>query len=849
MDFSGKLCIFAVDMKKMRRIYTLFICLLAAVALGAQPLCQVVQYDEEDGVASSHVTQLAQDEKGFMWFATWNGLCRYDGYDFQTFKPRVGDGCHMTTDRIRNISLLPEGRILCQTDEGSFMFELSNYRFRDLTSEEQDMTQEWTDKYRQSRSLKNREYYEWKDAHQTLWRLYHDGRLTYMQDGQEVSYPLERQFNTLTFATTDNRGNLWVLDYSSIYKFCTDRQRTQRLDIVPKAEVKCLFSDQEGRYWVTTKDDEAVRIFGDGSTDHSRLATTDRENRPLYLGSDGRLHQQYTRFGAAVYCIHQSKDGTLWLGTKPQGIYRLQPTGAGSYKIAHFTDIPQKDVYHITEDRYGRLWVATLGGGIFYTSEPQSEKPTFKTPRHYPMKECPRARYFYMSGETMLVATSSGLLIAKILPDADKMQFLLHQREADRKESLSCSATMNVVQDQQGRLFVSTESGGVNQLMSNDLLAPQLTFQPLTTQLSPLTSDVVQSLATTEKGGLMVVGSHLLTIMDSTLHGRVMDASDFHADYRFSEAQPIALKDGQWLFGLMDGAFMMSEKEMLRETYSPKLVLTKIEVRGKKEEGRELWGAERLDTLTLEPQERNATIHFAALDFNGAERISYAFRLSDKDDWSYIGHDRSATLLDLKPGTYLMEIRSTNVDGEWLNNTRQLTIIVKPTFWEAWYGQLLLLLLIIGVVAIVVYTLLYIRRIKRQQRETLEKYLALLEEDHSQQPRTDSQEPTTTDPMLQRIIQFIEENIGNSDVGVGDMAEAAATSRSGLQRKLKQTMGVTPQELLSEARIKRACQLLRQTDRNISEVAYACGFNDPKYFSRCFKQSTGKTPKEYREES
>ncbi len=194
-----------------------------------------------------------------------------------------------------------------------------------------------------------------------------------------------------------------------------------------------------------------------------------------------------------------------------------------------------------------------------------------------------------------------------------------------------------------------------------------------------------------------------------------------------------------------------------------------------------------------------------------------------------------------------MEIRSTNVDGEWLDNTRQLTIIVKPTFWEAWYGQLLLLLLIFGVVAIVVYTLLYIRRIKRQQRETLEKYLALLEEDHSQQPRTDSQEPTTTDPMLQRIMQFIEENIGNSDVGVGDMAEAAATSRSGLQRKLKQTMGVTPQELLSEARIKRACQLLRQTDRNISEVAYACGFNDPKYFSRCFKQSTGKSPTEYRD--
>ena len=65
---------------------------------------------------------------------------------------------------------------------------------------------------------------------------------------------------------------------------------------------------------------------------------------------------------------------------------------------------------------------------------------------------------------------------------------------------------------------------------------------------------------------------------------------------------------------------------------------------------------------------------------------------------------------------------------------------------------------------------------------------------------------------------------------------AAATSRSGLQRKLKQAMGIMPQDLLREARIKHACQLLRQTDKTVAEVAYAYGFSDPKYFSRCFNQ-------------
>ena len=199
----------------------------------------------------------------------------------------------------------------------------------------------------------------------------------------------------------------------------------------------------------------------------------------------------------------------------------------------------------------------------------------------------------------------------------------------------------------------------------------------------------------------------------------------------------------------------------------------------------------------------------------------------------------------MEPGPYRLEIRSTNSDGEWQENQRVLTIIVEPTFWEAWYGQLLIVLLVVGAVTAVAYTLLYIRRIKRQHRETLEAYLALMENTAvSSAPSS----PVTSelDPMLKRVMQFIEEHISDSGVGVGDMAAAAAVSRSGLQRKLKQTMGITPQELLSEARIKRACQLLRQTDKPVAEIAYACGFNDPKYFSRCFKQSTGKTPSEYK---
>lgn len=809
---------------------------LTWLSASAQPLCRITRYDEADGVSSSHLTQLLQDEQGFMWFATWNGLCRYDGYEFQTFKPAVGDGCHMTTDRIRNITLLPDCLILCQVDEQNFMFDLRTYRFRDLSEQEQQQAQQMADKHRQSRSLIKNDY-SWTDSHQTQWTLHVNGRLSYRQSGETAAtdYPLDMPFRTQAFAIVDRQGNLWFIDYGSVYKLSTDIQRTKRLELTPQAEVKCLFSDRKGRYWVTTKDDKAVRVY-------------DSNDQLLgFLGADGRLHADYTRFGAAVYCMIQSADGTLWLGTKPDGLFRLRETAPGIFQTTHLDQLPHSDVYHILEDRYGRLWVATLGGGVCYTDQPQATQPRFSIPRQYPQEACPRARFLYVTdNDVLLIATSSGLLAAPLKQRIDDMTFILHQREPDRAESLSCSATMDVASDSRGRLFVSTESGGINLLMGNDLLAQQLSFRHLSQSFHVQPNDIVQSLSPLADGGMMAVGSHLITLLDSTGQGRVLDTRNFNADYRFSEAHPLPLGNDRWLFGLTDGAFFMTGKQMARQAYTPPLVLTRATVQG----GNSDWSIEQADTLTLQPHERNVTVHFAALDYDAPDRISYAFRLLPNKQWNYIGHDRSATLLDMKPGTYQLEIRSTNADGEWQANNRQLTIVVKPTFWESVWGRLLIVLLIAGTILSVVYTLLYIRRIKRQQHETLEKYLALIEQGHEvQTTKHEVRDETDEDPMLKRVMAYVEENIGNSDAGVGDMAAAAATSRSGLQRKLKQTMGITPQDLLREARIKHACQLLRLTDKTVAEVAYACGFTDPKYFSRCFRQSVGQSPTEYKNAS
>lgn len=825
----------------MIRRVTFHLLLFVAVSALAQPVCHVTKYDEDDGLAHSHVTQLLQDGNGFMWFSTWNGLCRFDGYEFQTFKPMPGDGCRMTTDRIRDIALTPDGQIICRVDDNDYYrFDTRTYRFHNLDSTACQEAATSILRYRQSRSLLGHNSpLTWTDAHGTEWTLTKDGRLMYRDKtkAEQVLLPTGIASQELSFACHDKQGNLWVLGSDGVYKLTTDVERTKPVTMPQPAQVKCLFHDRNGRYWITTRENMMVAVYSEA------------DDRLLgYLGSDGRLSVSPTSFRSPVYCMHQTADGTLWLGSKPDGLFRLRETRDGVFMMEHLSAMAAKDVYHIAEDRFGRLWIATFSGGICCSDNPQAGTPRFVTPQNYPATIGQRARYIHITKTgVLMVAATDGLIIGQLEKDLKKMRFHRHQREANRKESLSSGATMDILEDGRGRLFVSTESGGVNMIEDSDLTADVLHFKHLNTASHLLPSDVALSLTRTDGDGVMVVSNHLVSLLDSNGHLRVLDANYFGKEYRFSDAHPMKLGKGRWLFGLNDGAFITSSRQMTENRHAaPAVVLTGISVQG----GDNRWAAEPLDTLVLQPHERSLTVHFAAIDYSATSLIRYAFSLltaNDRDStaWNYIGHDRSATLLDLKPGTYQLLIRSTNADGQWTDNVRQLVVIVKPTFWESTSGRLLLALLILCIVGAVVATLLYIRHIKRKQHETLEAYLALMERKSADQ--TVSTPATgTADPMMQRVMTFIEQNISNSDATVGDMAEAAATSRSGLQRKVKQTMGITPQDLLREARIKRACQLLRTTDKTVAETAYACGFTDPKYFSRCFRQSVGLSPTEYK---
>lgn len=88
-------------MKKRLLLLFLFIWIISPTH--SQPLCNIEHYSIDDGLAQGVIMSIIQDQKGYMWFATWNGLNKFDGYSFQTFKANSGNDCPLDNNRIEYI--------------------------------------------------------------------------------------------------------------------------------------------------------------------------------------------------------------------------------------------------------------------------------------------------------------------------------------------------------------------------------------------------------------------------------------------------------------------------------------------------------------------------------------------------------------------------------------------------------------------------------------------------------------------------------------------------------------------------------------------------------------------------
>lgn len=753
-----------------------------------------VRLNEFDGLSHHHATSILQDASGMIWIGTWNGLNRYDGYEFVTFKSHSGDGSNVSVDRISDMRLLKGDRILCDVEEKAYIFKIADGTFHDL-------------------------HMGWKEAARKFGADVSDGQ-RHIQGKNNIS---------------------WEVDKLGVLMGYTKDPVAKMVPQVSATQTRCLFRDKNGIIWVSTKEDKTLRLYD------SRLKLLG------YMDKNGNIHSGYTPFGASVYTIFQDREGVMWLGSKPEGLFRLNASGRG-YKVEHLSKAPCKEVYDIKEDRWGRLWIASMDKGVFCIANPHDKECVL---RHEPLMVNGHAdasrsiRYLHFtSDDKLLIATTKGLFITSVTASApSSLTCQRHLREADREQSLSNSATMYILQGN-NRMFVSTEGGGINMFPLRDILARSLSFKHFDNVFE--STGYISSMFD-YKGLVWCVGTHEIIAMNPDDGSYVLYNNDIWDDkLLFSDAVPLDLGGGRWWFGLVDGSVVLDLDKLMMQRYVPPIVLTGVTI----EDGREEHAVSRSDTIMLGAHERNVRVSFAALDYINSDNVCYRFKLDDSG-WNDLEKNHTVTLLELSPGSHRLCLQSKSANGTWTKNTRCITIIVKPTVWETTAAKIVYVLLTLALLAAIFYTYNYIVRIRRERQETLRAYLDLLnarkEKPAGGQPLVRKPVETAStklseedEAMMRRVVDYVDANLEKSEISINDLADAAGMSVSSLNRKMKDLLGSTPKEFLRKARMDRACYLLLNTEQPIKEIAYACGFSDQNYFGKKFRSQYGVSPTDYR---
>lgn len=139
-----------------------------------------------------------------------------------------------------------------------------------------------------------------------------------------------------------------------------------------------------------------------------------------------------------------------------------------------------------------------------------------------------------------------------------------------------------------------------------------------------------------------------------------------------------------------------------------------------------------------------------------------------------------------------------------------------------------------------------------QQTETILKSQSELKEKYSKRFLVDPSKVTISsmdEELLTKAMKFIEENIDNPDYSVERFVSDMNVGRTILYQKINDIVGMSIKEFILNIRLKRSAYLLEHSEQTISEIAYQTGFNNPKYFSICFRKQFEMSPSEFRKQS
>lgn len=663
-----------------RLLFGLFLCV--AVCSGQPINLRFDHITSEHGLPQNTIHGIAKDKSGFMWFGTWSGLCRYDGYQFKIYRYDPSDPKSINNNRIHNLLTDEEQRLWIMTFDEQVLC-----RYNDLTDDfERIPIEQVPPDIRERIQRKNyhmNTVYRFRDRE---WRLNHEiNRLveTNLKTGENRRYVekpgIRGSLNDSyvsdvylddqdilwvgTYNNGINKANLNSLPFNTFYHIPSDPRS------IIDDHVRALCEDLNGDLWVGTRDRGITVIGRNGSYRHLRHNPAD----PHSLRSDQIR---------SIYCDSR---GHVWIGTK-EGLDRYHPqTG----RMTHYDllTVEVTPVYGMVEDRSGRMWFATWNG--IYSYVPGSDRLVHIDPTETLLQVHTWTIMEDRRGHIWVGTEGGGITILK-KSGSDHVEVERHivHRQADGS-GLSDNRVYALYEDRHGIVWIGT-GNGLNRLDPRTGAIQQFLVSPNglpNAMIAGIVEDDNGYLWVSHKAGISRIDKNTFTVRNYSLQ-------DGLQSNEFLEGAVLKSRySGKLYFGGNNGFNVFHPDSIITDERPPRIALTGLQILNKQVQvGREVNGRilltrpfHLMDTLRLDYRDKSIAIEFAALHFANPSRNRYAYMLEGFDeDWIYTdAAHRVATYSNLAPGRYLFKVRASNSDGVWNPEAKTLAIIVAPAFWES----------------------------------------------------------------------------------------------------------------------------------------------------------------------
>ncbi len=554
----------------------------------------------------------------------------------------------------------------------------------------------------------------------------------FLSSAMEISFsmPLPLDLNILSLFV-DSKERLWIGTFGDgLYMIDLDTNTTMHFvadKYDPKAihynDILSIYEDYTGTVWFGTDGaglsyyDEYLEKFNaitnnqvpnDIFVDVVRAITTD-DNGSIWIGTSGNglMHyfpntNSWTKFvtkgrnnnslpSNRIMSLFLDNDGDLWIGTQGGGLSILDKNGNfHNYLFQKESSLDAITIWDIFKDSKNRFWLATRERGLIQFDKQHGVIKTYngQNPTNgFAISDNIRVITEGSDGSLWIGTDSEGVINLNIA----KQKIKWYQFEPNAN-SLSNNKIKSLYFSEDDVLWIGTYGSG---LAAYDIKNEKFHSY---SEKDGLANNVIYAILPDHEGNLWLSSNKGIAkfkveeSFDST--PKITNYTNYEGlATEFNTGAYHTDKDGTLYFGGLEGFYWFKPTTIKKNTQLPRTVITGMQV------ANEPYPMEQ--GMKLNHQQHTLTFTFASLQFSLPENNQFKYRLLNYDqDWIFSGNNHFARYAFLPSGEYELQVRSSNYDGVWNEQSTSINFsIAPPWYWSPWAKviySILLLSLVIG---------------------------------------------------------------------------------------------------------------------------------------------------------